>query len=262
MSRESLDPRTPTRPGGSPDPQGRGDGRVEPVEPSEWSFPPPGQADEDGLVAVGGDLEPATIIAAYRQGLFPMPVGRRAGREIMGWWSPHERGVLAPADLVVSRSLRRSFRRYRVTVNAAFDDVIGTCANLERPGAWISPSMMAAYRRLHRMGWAHSVETWSEDRLVGGLYGLQIGGLFAGESMFHLATDASKVALVGLVSAFESRGGSLIDVQWATPHLATLGVRSVTQRDYLTRLSVALASRVPNIAQPDGPDWAEKSAIP
>lgn len=206
-----------------------------PVPPSEWQFPPAESADDDGVVGIGGDLEPGTLIHAYRHGLFPMPAGRE-----LAWWSPPLRGVLELDDLRVTRSLRRSCRRYQVTVDEAFDQVIAACATLPRPGGWISRPIVAAYRRLHQLGWAHSVETWHGGELVGGLYGVQIAGLFAGESMFHRATDASKVALVGLVGGLEACDVELLDVQWSTDHLASLGVREVSRREYLERLERAL----------------------
>lgn len=211
------------------------------------------------MVGIGADLEPSTIIGAYRHGLFPMPISAEGESEMIAWWSPHERGVLEFDDLVVSRSLRRSCRRFDVTINADFDAVIGACATIDREGGWISPSIRAAYRQLHQLGWAHSVETWEDGVLVGGLYGLQIDGLFAGESMFHTATDASKVALVALVSALEDVGATFVDVQWPTDHLATLGVREITQGSYFTRLREALASPARSIGSGDTPAWVAKS---
>ena len=204
-----------------------------------WSFPDPRLADGD-LVAVGADLEPATILDAYRHGLFPMPL-----RNQVAWWSPDPRGIIPLRDLHVSRSLRKSCRRFEVRVNTAFDDVIDACADPRRPHGWINGAIKAAYRRLHRLGWAHSVEAWSVDdgELAGGLYGIAIRGLFAGESMFHRRTDASKVALVGLVELLLSGGDTearLVDVQWQTEHLASLGAVAVSREDYLQRLANAL----------------------
>jgi leucyl/phenylalanyl-tRNA--protein transferase len=213
-----------------------------PVEPPStgWVFPSPDDADEE-LVAVGGDLAPGTLLAAYRAGLFPMPTTAR-GREEPAWWSPDPRGVLPLDGLAMPRSLRRSIRRFEVTMDVAFDEVIARCAASDRPGGWISPAIAAAYGELHRLGWAHSVETWSTDgTLVGGLYGVAIGGLFAGESMFSLVTDASKVALVHLVDALRSGGGVLLDVQWSTPHLRSLGVIELPRADYLTLVADAVA---------------------
>ena len=148
-------------------------------------------------MAVGADLEPPTLIAAYSQGLFPMPL-RPGGR--IGWWSPPERGVLQPEGLMVRRSLRQACRRYEIRVDTAFAEVVEGCADPARPHGWIDDQMRAAYVQLHHAGFAHSVETWSGGELVGGLYGVAIGGLFAGESMFHRARDASKVALVAGVA--------------------------------------------------------------
>ena len=208
-------------------------------EPSQWEFPPAESADEHGLVAVGADLAPGTLLAAYRSGLFPMPLGRT---DKLGWWSPDPRGVIPLDDLRVTRSLRRSLRRYRITADAAFADVIDACRTTERPHGWISPDIRDAYVRLHRLGLAHSVEAWSEEgELVGGLYGVSIGGLFAGESMFHVDRDASKVALVSLVARLAHGGVTrLLDVQWATDHLLSLGAVEISRSEYLARLESAL----------------------
>jgi leucyl/phenylalanyl-tRNA--protein transferase len=186
----------------------------------------------------GGDLEPQTLVTAYAAGLFPMPVRRRT----MGWWSPDPRGVLPVDRLVVSRSLRRSLRRFEIRVDTAFPTVADVCGTLPRPHGWITPEIVSAYTRLHELGLAHSVEAWSPDgRLVGGLYGVALGGLFAGESMFHLETDASKVALVALVERLGGDPDVLLDVQWSTPHLASLGVVELARAAYLERLGRALA---------------------
>jgi leucyl/phenylalanyl-tRNA--protein transferase len=211
-----------------------------PVEPpaSPWEFPDPEAVGAGDLVGVGADLEPGTVLAAYRRGLFPMPLSHQRD---MAWWSPDPRGVLPLESLVVSRSLRRSRTRYEVRVDTAFDDVVAACADPRRDGAWISPDIREAYGRLHQLGWAHSVETWEGDRLVGGLYGIHVAGLFAGESMFHHATDASKVALVWLVERLREIGVVLLDVQWLTPHLATLGAIEIPRAEYLSRLARAMA---------------------
>lgn len=219
-----------------------------PIEPppSRWEMPDPSRADDSGLVAIGADLEPGTILAAYRSGLFPMPV--RFSRS-PGWWSPDPRGIVPLDGLRVSRSLRKSCNRLEVRVDTAFDDVIEACADPRRPHGWISANIKTAYRELHRLGWAHSVETWNDEGvLVGGLYGLAIGGLFAGESMFHRETDASKVALVGLVERLVDGGASLLDVQWKTDHLATLGCIEVPRPDYLELLAAALVAPAPAVA--------------
>lgn len=207
-----------------------------PTGPSRFVFPDPVTCPPEDCVAVGADLEPSTLVAAYRTGLFPMhlPSGE------LGWWAPTERGVIPLDGLVVSRSLRRSLRRYDVTVDTAFDAVIAACADPRRPGGWIDDSISAAYRRLHRMGWAHSVETWKGRELVGGFYGVGIGAAFFGESMFHTARDASKVALVRFVEWFRSAGGRLLDVQWATEHLVSLGAVSLTRAEYGELLASAV----------------------
>jgi leucyl/phenylalanyl-tRNA--protein transferase len=215
------------------------DAPVEPP-PSAWDFPPPATADEDGIVGVGADLAPGTLLHAYRSGLFPMPLGR-GGR--LGWWSPDPRGVLPLEGLRVSRSLRRSLRRYEVRVDTAFGTVIRACADPRRPGGWIDQDIVAAYERLHELRWVHSVEAWTpEGELVGGLYGVAIGGLFAGESMFSTRPDASKVALVGLVERLRAAGARLLDVQWLTPHLATLGAVAIPRTTYLELLGEALVT--------------------
>jgi leucyl/phenylalanyl-tRNA---protein transferase len=217
-----------------------------PVDPptSPWIFPPVEDAEREGPVAMGGDLEPGTLLAAYRAGMFPMPLGRR-GR--IGWFSPDPRGILPLDGMRISRSLRRSSRRFEIRVDTAFDDVIRACADPARPHGWIDRRVITAYSQLHELGWAHSVETWHGGELVGGLYGVAIGGFFAGESMFHRATDASKVALVGLVEILRGVPDALLDVQWSTPHLSSLGVVEVARTDYLALTDAAMRSRAPAI---------------
>ena len=214
--------------------------------PSRYAFDIERADAGEDLVGAGADLEPATILAAYRAGAFPMGLGRH-GAGPMGWWSPDPRGVLRPEDLRVSRSLRRSCARLHVTVDTAFDAVVRGCADPDREGRWITRPVTRAYTRLHALGWAHSVEVWSGDQLVGGLYGIAIGGLFAGESMFHRVTDASKVALVALRELITADGDPrrIIDVQWVTPHLASLGVREVPRAAYLGLLREALKAPLP-----------------
>jgi leucyl/phenylalanyl-tRNA---protein transferase len=208
-----------------------------PVEPppSRWELPWPLDAPDD-LVCGGGDLEPGTILSAYRIGLFPMPLTRRR----LGWWSPNPRGVLPLDGMTISRSLRKSCGRFEVTVDSSFRSVMERCADPSRPHGWIDGPFLAAYTSLHALGWAHSVEVWQESRLVGGLYGLAINGLFAGESMFHEVTDASKVALVALVQRLREAGYTLLDVQWRTDHLGSLGVVDISRAEYLRRLDEAL----------------------
>jgi leucyl/phenylalanyl-tRNA---protein transferase len=216
-----------------------------PVEPppSPWLMPDPAAAGDNDLVGVGADLEPGTILAAYRSGLFPMPVEGQ-----LAWWSPEPRAILPLDGMRISRSLRMSCRRFEIRVDSAFDEVVAGCADPHRPGGWISRDIAAAYCRLNRLGWAHSVEAWTPDgALAGGLYGVAIGGLFAGESMFHRRTDASKVALVALVHLLVDGGASLLDVQWRTPHLASLGVVEIPRDEYLRRLAAAIAHPLPAV---------------
>jgi leucyl/phenylalanyl-tRNA--protein transferase len=210
------------------------------------------------MIAIGGDLEPSTLLAAYRGGLFPMPhdaidagmpdvPGADPDSGVIGWWSPEYRGVLPLDGLIVSRSLRQSVRRYEVRVNTAFAEVVTGCADPGRDGGWINRSIEAAYLQLHELGWAHSVETWHDGELVGGLYGIAIGGLFAGESMFSRARDASKVALVHLVSLLDDEYADqrVLDTQWQTDHLETLGVVEIPRVSYLKRLGKALQLPLP-----------------
>ena len=215
--------------------------------PNLWELPDPRVVEDDRpLIGIGADLEPSTVIDAYRHGMFPMPVHGGPDRpdefSALGWWSPDPRGVLPLDGLRVTRSLRRSMRDHTITFDTAFDDVIDRCADPSRDGAWITPEVRSAYTRLHEMGWVHSVESRdaSTGELVGGLYGVHIDGFFAGESMFHRRTDASKVALVGLVDHLRAIGVVLCDVQWLTPHLASLGAVEIPRHDYLDRLRSAL----------------------
>ncbi len=215
-------------------------GQVEPPS-TRWRLPDPDEADADGIVGVGGDLEPGTLLAAYRRGLFPMPYGRRH----LAWFSPDPRAVIPLDGLRVSRSLRRSRRRFEVSRDERFGEVMVRCADPPRPGGWINPKFVAAYQRLHRLGWAHSFECLDDrGQLVGGLYGVRVGGMFAGESMFHSATDASKVALVALVEWLQATDGRLLDVQWQTPHLESLGAVAIPRSEYLTQLADAITTPV------------------
>ncbi len=219
--------------------------RFMPVEPppTRWEFPAEAGAIADAagvseVIGVGADLEPGTVLAAYRSGLFPMP----ARRGLMAWWSPDPRSILPLDGLRVSRSLRKSCARMEIRSNTAFDEVLSACADRRRPGAWIDRRIAAAYRELHTLGWVHSVEAWQDGQLAGGLYGVSIGGLFAGESMFHRATDASKVALVGLVDRLQRGGAVLLDVQWATDHLRSVGAIEIPRPRYHELLDEALAT--------------------
>jgi len=217
-----------------------------PVEPPpcRWDLPDAARTDPSEIAGIGADLAAGTLLAAYRTGLFPMRLGRGGP---IGWWSPDPRGVIPLDGLRVSRSLRRSIGRFEIRLDTAFEAVMRACADPRRPDGWIDESFVTAYRELHALGWAHSMETWRDDELVGGLYGIGIGGLFAGESMFHRATDASKVALVALVERLRAGGATLLDVQWVTPHLESLGAIGIPRPEYLRLLPTALAE--------PGPEW-------
>ena len=216
-----------------------------PLEPptTPWQLDATRAEPGDDLVAAGADLEPGTLLAAYRLGLFPMGLGAH-GTGAIGWWSPDPRGVIPAGALKVRRSLRKAVDRFDVRVDTAFDLVVERCADPSREGRWITEDVAVAYSRLHELGGAHSVETWQDGELVGGLYGVSIGGLFAGESMFHTVRDASKVALVGLVERFHADGDlrRFVDVQWATDHLMRLGAQEWPRETYLERLADALTA--------------------
>jgi leucyl/phenylalanyl-tRNA---protein transferase len=205
------------------------------VPPSAWVLPDPSEADEDGVVGVGADLAPGTLVDAYRRGIFPWP---HPGVPLP-WFSPDPRGVIGLHGIRISRSLRQRLRRsgWTTTVDAAFGGVVGACAeDRGEIGTWISPAMARAYVRLHELGWAHSLEVWEGSHLIGGLYGVQIGGIFTGESMFHRRSDASKVALVDLAARFHAAGGRLLDVQLTTEHLCSMGAVDLERDRFLDLL--------------------------
>jgi leucyl/phenylalanyl-tRNA--protein transferase len=206
----------------------------------------------NGLLAVGGDLSPARLLDAYRHGVFPW---FNEGEPIL-WWSPDPRMVLFPSELKLSRSLRKTLRhhRYEITFDTAFEQVMQACA-APRPGqggTWISPAMIEAYVRLHELGYAHSVETWLNGSLTGGLYGVALGHMFYGESMFSRATDASKIAFAHLVWQLRSWGFGMIDCQMKTAHLASLGAREIARADFLRHLHELI--ECPRAAGPWRPD--------
>ncbi len=206
------------------------------------TFPPVEFATAEGLLAVGGDLSSERLLDAYQRGIFPW---YSPGQPIL-WWSPDPRAVLYPEKLKISRSLRKTLKRgqLRVTVDSCFRDVMLACAapreQFPGGGTWITDAMIEAYTRLHAMGYAHSIETWHENRLVGGLYGVALGGVFFGESMFARETDASKVALVALVSKLREWGFALIDCQIPSAHLTSLGAVEIPRNAFLTELERAL----------------------
>jgi len=199
-------------------------------------FPNPELSDEEGLVAIGGDLSPPRLLLAYESGIFPW---YDRGLPPL-WWSPDPRAILDLADLHVSRSMQRVLKRgpFRLTWNRAFRQVMQACGDRDE-GTWILPEMIEAYCELHRLGHAHSIEVWDGSELVGGLYGVQRGALFAAESMFHRATNASKAALIECVKCLFARGIDLFDVQFLTPHLVSLGAREIPRKQYIERVARA-----------------------
>lgn len=196
------------------------------------------------MLRVPADLSVECLLSAYSAGYFPMPVRRR-----IAWFSPNPRGVFIPNHLRIARSLRRSMRRYEIRVDTAFGDVISACGDPSRPLGWINRAIIESFTALHHAGHAHSIEAWDDDGLAGGLYGVSIGGFFAGESMFHRRADASKVALVALGDIMSTVPGSVIDTQWTTDHLVTLGAFDVTRNDYAQFLEHALAQPKPAALQ-------------
>jgi leucyl/phenylalanyl-tRNA--protein transferase len=213
--------------------------RPRPLGNPRWSFRPRAEWSDDDLIAVGGDLEPETLIVGYRSGMFPMVL--EVPEPVIGWWSPDPRGILPLDGLRVTRSMRQSARRYDVRIDTCFVDVIRRCADPLRERGWITEEFIEAYTRLHHLGWAHSVEVFNRTgQLAGGLYGVRVNALFAGESMFYAQRDASKVALMALVALMRESDMTLLDVQWRTDHLASLGAIDVSREEYLALLADAL----------------------
>jgi len=216
------------------------------IPPSPWSLADPRAAQPDSdLVCIGAELDPVTVLHAYATGLFPMHVEMDAGEQELGWWSPDPRGILRLDQVIVSRSLRKSMRKLTVTFDQDFEQVMRACWRVGGDGNWITDEFVETYTYLHECGYAHSVEVWNAGgELVGGLYGIELGGLFAGESMFHRERDASKVALVSLVEKLRGcPGARLFDVQWQTEHLGSLGVTQISREKYLEELAAALHTR-------------------
>ncbi len=212
------------------------------------SFPPHELADEDGLLAVGGDLSVDSLLLAYRNGIFPWPLDE----EVLTWFSPEPRALLFLSEFHVSKSLSKELKRapFRFSTNQAFDRVIEQCAAVKnrfdsrgrpQPGTWITTDMVHAYQQLYRAGFAHSIECWEESELVGGLYGVGIGSYFAGESMFYLRPNASKLAMCHLVEHLSSRGVEWIDCQVMTPLFQSFGAREVSRSKFLALLSTAIS---------------------
>ena len=215
------------------------------------AFGPASSWPEQDLVALSLEFDAELVLEAYRAGVFPMPLLDFSLTDAMGWWSPVHRGILPLDDVRITRSLRKSYKKYTVTFDRAFDEVLRQCAHPRRESGWISPQIAEVYTELHHRRVAHSVEAWTPTgELAGGLYGVSLGGLFAGESMFHhpvIGRDASKVALLGLVEKLDDGvEGRLLDVQWITDHLATLGGVEIDRADYLRMLGEALELPAPN----------------
>ncbi len=216
-----------------------------PLLPRSQFFPPAEQGDRDGLLMIGGRMTTERLVDAYRHGIFPWPFTDDPNR--VAWWSPDPRAVIQLEGFHVPRRLERTLRsgRFETSLNRAFPQVIAACASTgtRKNATWITPALSEAYRALHRAGWAHSVEVWRAGALVGGLYGVAIGGLFSGESMFHNERDASKAALVTLVAHLRARGYQLFDIQQLTPHTAQFGAQEIPRREYLLRLRKALEAQ-------------------
>lgn len=211
------------------------------MAPCQWAFPPASSWPEEDLITTGGDLEPATLVSAYRRGIFPMEARGLPG--ILAWWSPDPRGILPLDGLRVTRSMRQSAKQFEIRIDTCFADVMRACANPSREDGWISDPFIDAYATLHQLGWAHSVEVFDRaGHLAGGLYGVRVNRFFAGESMFHLRRDASKVALMALVDLMRDSGMTLLDVQWCTDHLESLGAVEVRRARYLSLLADALGA--------------------
>ncbi|MGM0613163.1 MAG: leucyl/phenylalanyl-tRNA--protein transferase [Bacteroidota bacterium] len=210
-------------------------------------FPHPSLAEESGLLAIGGDLSPERLIKAYANGIFPW---YSQGEPLM-WWSLDPRMVLFPQEFKASKSLRRLIRKqkFEVTLNYNFAEVMSHCASIPRfnqEETWITPEMMQAYKHLHKLGYAHSFESWYDNKLVGGLYGVSVGKAFFGESMFHTMTDASKVAFYHFINHIKAGGFHLVDAQMHTNHLASLGARLIDRSEYLEKLAKAVQSELPD----------------
>lgn len=214
-----------------------------PREPPDTQIEFPDPEGFDDVIATGSDFRPGTILSAYRSGIFPWPQPSRGGRHLVCWCSPDPRTIFPlEHDPVWSRSLTRTLRKhpFAIRMNTAFADVMHACGE-RKEGTWILPELVEGYEELHRLGWAHSLEVWDGTELVGGIYGIAIGGMFAGESMFHRRTDASKIAFASLVAHLRTRGFTLFDAQVMNSHLASLGCIEIDRNDFLNRLRTAQA---------------------
>lgn len=189
------------------------------------------------LTKFGSTWDPEVLLTAYRTGLFPMPYEIDGQESAIGWWSPEPRAVFCPDEIHISNSMQSALKKFTVTVDADFEAVIRACGNPDRASGWINEDVVSAFTSLHRIGVAHSIEVWDLDgKLAGGLYGLELGGLFAGESMFHSTTNASKVALIHLAGLLNDGSGRVIDTQWMTEHLKSMGAKPINRREYCQNL--------------------------
>ncbi len=209
------------------------------------SFPNPRLASPEGILALGGDLEPESLLLAYRQGIFPWPIPGLP----LTWFCPPERAILEWKSLHIPRSLARLERKkpFQFSLDQSFGQVITECSKVPRPdqeGTWITKRMLAAYKRFHKLGHAHSIEVWKESTLVGGIYGVDAGGVFGGESMFHVEPNASKLAILFLMDYLHSRGSEWMDIQVMTPHMEALGARLISRDEYLERLAQEQAREI------------------
>ncbi len=222
---------------------------MSPVEPAKTPirFPDPRSSGRRGIVAVGEDFRPGTLLSAYRAGIFPWPHDGEGDEKVVAWFSPHRRATLPLGALQWSRSLRRTLRRhgFRISVNTAFREVMEACGSVREEGTWIIPNLVEGYVALHELGWAHSLEIWEGTELVGGIYGIAIGRAFSAESMFHRRTDASKIAFATLTERLRDGGYSLFDAQVMNPHIESLGCRPVARDTFLSELAVAQATEPP-----------------
>ncbi len=210
-------------------------------------FPDPRNSSPDGIIAFGGDLEPESLKLAYQMGIFPWPIEDLP----LAWFCPPERAVLDFKDLHIPRSLAKALLKtsFKITLNRDFRQVIQNCAHQPRPGqngTWITSEMIEAYSVFHELGFAHSIEVWKDERLVGGIYGVEVDGVFSAESMFHRISNASKIALIHLVQHLQSKGISWMDIQVMTPHLEKLGARLISRDEFLNRIKQRPEPQTPN----------------
>ncbi len=232
----------------------------EELPPCPWQFPDPRRTDERGFIGFGADFAPATIVSAYRDGIFPWPHNEAE----FAWFSPDPRAVIPLDGLCISTRLARTLRsgRFRFTIDAAFGRVMRSCAAGRPEGTWITEALIEGYCRLHALGWAHSVEVWSRDgRLAGGLYGVAVGAMFGAESMFHRESDASKAAMAALVQHAAMIGVELLDIQVLTEHTARMGAIEIPRAEYLARLDAAAGSNVDWRGSTPGPEAEQRAGI-